>query len=157
MAFMVVLFLLVPRYLDLEPDWFVKIYVYMGMAYIVFALVTSIYFFDVLPSTNGFFQGPVEPFVSRLEVKLRENGLGGLTRRTERPTPFYRYRWTAVYDLECGLTMHISGKKEGHGALIGPVERDNRDRIRTVLGLIKEANDEAKTDGPSAPEEMSGT
>lgn len=107
--------------------------------YVAYALVTTVYFMDVNRSTWIGVKAPIDRILSDLGTVMAEEGGGPVHERPPEETPFYKMRWTHVYDLDGGLTMHIRNKGDWKTVFIGPVGKDDQEKVRSLMDLVKRA------------------
>ena len=114
--------------------------------FVSYVLVTTVYYIDVGRSVLTLVKAPVDPFVTDLGTMLAEEGRHAISRPPEE-TPFYRFRWAHVFDLDGGFTMHIRVNKVGLSVFLGPVVKDNREAVGRLVELVKRAGskDDAAT------------
>jgi hypothetical protein len=115
-----------------------RVMAFLCGAYVVYTLVSTVYFFDIMRSTNAFTKAPLDRFVFDLGTKLAEEG-GRFVRRLADTTPIYKYRWAGVFDLDGGLVMHVSSRRRGMVVFIGPVGKDNQQEVGQLIDLVKKA------------------
>jgi len=126
---------------------FWNLMVAVAAIFVSYVLATTVYFMDIMRSAMTRVNAPIDRFVANLGTMLAEEGGGRLLKRSREGVPFYKFRWTEVLDLEGGLAMHIRMKGEWMIVFIGPVGKDNGERVGWLLDLVKRAGskDDAAT------------
>jgi len=106
--------------------------------FIAFILVFIVYNLDVMSSALTVVKVPLDQFMTDLGTILTEEGVR-LIRRPPEDTPFYRYRWAHVFDLDGGLSMHIKVNRARLVVYIGPLVKDTREAVGRLMEMVERA------------------